>query len=231
MENLNLKNLTIDKNNLFFLKYSIKQLIYRDNSKEIDLFKFLKDTYLNHKNKKLIYYIYEKSKSNKLLLEQLLIKIKYDTINNKLNNQYQICDYNDKMNNILTNALTQTIVFEHIFKKNEIDNIYKSLIEYYDIDSNDNENIEDTLFIDVLYALEKEQNKLKDIVANNINNKPKLITKKDKEHFTSIYYKLSYNPYEHNPNLYRKMYGLYHQSILLTLEKLNLIELESDWVL
>ena len=52
MKNLHLKNLKIDKSNLFFINYSIKQLIYQDNLKEIDFFKFLKDSYLNHKNKK-----------------------------------------------------------------------------------------------------------------------------------------------------------------------------------
>lgn len=38
MENLHLKNLKIDKSNLFFIKYSIKQLIYQDNLKEINFF-------------------------------------------------------------------------------------------------------------------------------------------------------------------------------------------------
>ena len=231
MENLHLKNLTIDNDNLFFIKYSIKQLIYQDNLKEIIFFNFLKNTYLGYKNKKLIYYIYKKTKSNKLLLEQLLIKVKYDTIINKLNNQYQISDYNDKMNDILTNSLTQTIVFEYIFKKNEIDNIYKSLIEYYDIDSNYNKNIESTILIDSLYSLENHQNELKNIFANTITNQPKLITKQDKEYFTSTYYKITSDPYDNNPNLYRKMYGSYHRSILLTLEKLNLTKLENDWVL
>jgi hypothetical protein len=226
MENLHLKNLTIDNDNLFFIKYSIKQLIYQNSLKEIDLFKFLKDTYLNHKNKKLIYYIYEKSKSNKLLLDQLLTIIKYDTIVNNLNNQYQICDYNDKINNILTNALTQTIIFEHIFKKNEIDIIYKSLIEYYDIDNNYNENIESTLLIYSLYEQKDTLDELKNIFAKHITNKPTLLTSKDKEHFISTYYKLTSDPYENNPNLYRKMYGSYYITILLTLEKLNLIKLD-----
>ena len=40
MENLHLKNLTIDNDNLFFINYSIKQLIYQDNLKEIDFLNF-----------------------------------------------------------------------------------------------------------------------------------------------------------------------------------------------
>lgn len=236
MENLHLKNLKIDKNNLFFINYSVKQLIYQDNLIELDFFKFLKDTHLNHKNKKIIYYIYEQSKNNKLLLEQLLTVIKYDAINNELyelHEKYQVLNYNDKINDILTNALTQTIIFEYIFKKNEINNIYKSLIEYYDIDSNYNENIESTLLINSLYSLKKENalEELKHILANHITNQPKLITSKDKEYFTSAYYKLSSGPYNNTPYLYGNMYNGYHQTILLTLEKLNLIKLKNDWVL
>lgn len=207
MENLHLKNLKIDKNNLFFINYSVKQLIYQDNLIELDFFKFLKDTHLNHKNKKIIYYIYEQSKNNKLLLEQLLTVIKYDAINNELyelHEKYQVLNYNDKINDILTNALTQTIIFEYIYKKNEINNIYKSLIEYYDIDSNYNENIESTLLINSLYSLKKENalEELKHILANHITNQPKLITTKDKEYFTSAYYKLSSGPYNNTPYLY-----------------------------
>ena len=82
MENLHLKNLKIDKSNLFFINYSIKQLIYQDDLMKIDFFNFLKDTYLNYKNKKIIYYIYEQTKTNKVLLEYVLTQVKYDTINN-----------------------------------------------------------------------------------------------------------------------------------------------------
>lgn len=42
MENLHLKNLKIDKSNLFFINYSIKQLIYQDDLIEIDFFNFFK---------------------------------------------------------------------------------------------------------------------------------------------------------------------------------------------
>ena len=114
MENLHLKNLKIDNNNLFFIKYSIKQLIYQDNLKEIDFFKFLKDSYLNNKNKKIIYYLYEQTKTNKILLEHLLIMIKYDTINKELKDQYQIQDYNGEMNDLLANALSQMKFFSNL---------------------------------------------------------------------------------------------------------------------
>lgn len=66
MDNLHLKNITIDKSNLFFINYYIKQLIYRDNLIELDFFKFLKDTYLNHKNKKIIYIEKIRQKTNKI---------------------------------------------------------------------------------------------------------------------------------------------------------------------
>lgn len=231
MENLHLKNLKIDKSNLFFINYSIKQLIYQDNLKEIDFFKFLKDTHLNYKNKKIIYYIYEQSKKSKLLLEQLLTVIKHDAINNELyelHEKYQVLNYNDKMNDILTNALTQIMIFEHVFKRKEINNIYKSLIEYYYINNNYNENIESTILINSLYSLEKENElqELKHIFANHITNQQKLITTKDKEYFTSAYYKLSSGPNNRTPYLYGNMYNGYHRSILLTLEKLNLIKLD-----
>lgn len=124
MENLHLKNLKIDKSNLFFINYSIKQLIYQDDLMEIDFFNFLKDTYLNYKNKKIIYYLYEQSKKSKLLLNEILKIIKQDVINKKLEAQYQIQDYNYIINNILANSLSQTIIFEYIFEKNEIDKIH-----------------------------------------------------------------------------------------------------------
>lgn len=88
MENLHLKNLKIDKSNLFFINYSIKQLIYQDDLMEIDFFNFLKDTYLNYKNKKIIWYIYQQTKTNKVLLEYVLTQIKYDTIIKELKEQY-----------------------------------------------------------------------------------------------------------------------------------------------
>ena len=226
MENLHLKNLEIDNENLFFIKYSIKQLIYQDNSKEIDFFKFLKDTYLNHKNKKLIYYIYEKSKNNKFLLNEILKIIKYDVINKTLQYQYQIQDYNYIMNNILANALNQTIIFEYIFEKNEIDKLYKILKTY---DDDYHKNIESTLLLATLYD---QKNELKNIFINNFkNNKPKLITLKDKDILSLTYYKITSNPYNNNPELYRKMYGKYHPSILIKLEEFNLIKLESKYVL
>ena len=226
MENLHLKNLKIDKSNLFFIKYSIKQLIYQDNLKEIDFFKFLKDTYLNHKNKKIIYYLYEKSKKSKLLLNEILKIIKQDVINKKLEAQYQIQDYNYIINNILANSLSQTIIFEYIFEKNEIDKIYTTLKTYNDTYY---KNIESNLLLGTLYD---QRNELKNIFINNFkNNQPKLITIKDKDVLSLTYYEITSDPYNNNPELYRKMYGSYHRSILLTLEKLNLTKLENDWVL
>lgn len=52
MKNLHLKNIKIDKANPILIKHSVKQLIYQDDLIEIDFFNFLKDTYLNYKNKK-----------------------------------------------------------------------------------------------------------------------------------------------------------------------------------
>lgn len=220
------KNLKIDKSNLFFINYSIKQLIYQDNLKEIDFFKFLKDSYLNHKNKKLIYYIYEKSKKSKLLLDEILKIIKQDVINKKLEAQYQIQDYNYIINNILINALTQTIIFEHIFTKDEINNIYKILKTYYD---NYHKNIESTLLLATLYD---QRNELKNIFINNFkNNQPKLITVKDKDLLSLTYYKITSDPYNNNPGLYRKMYDKYHPSILIKLKEFNLIKLQNKYVL
>lgn len=226
MENLHLKNLKIDKSNLFFIKYSIKQLIYQDNLKEIDFFKFLKDTYLNHKNKKIIYYLYEKSKKSKLLLDKILKIIKQDVINKKLEAQYQIQDYNYIINNILINALTQTIIFEYIFEKNEIDKIYTTLKTY---DDTYYKNIESTLLLTTLYD---QRNELKNIFINNFkNNQPKLITIKDKDLLSLTYYKITSDPYNNNPGLYRKMYDKYHPSILIKLEEFNLIKLQNKYVL
>ena len=226
MKNLHLKNLKIDKSNLFFINYSIKQLIYQDNLKEIDFFKFLKDTYLNHKNKKLIYYIYEKSKKSKLLIDEILKTIKQDVINKKFEAQYQIQDYNYIINNILINALTQTIIFEYIFEKNEIDKIYKTLKTY---DDTYYKNIESTLLLATLYD---QNNKLKDIFINNFKtNQPKLITIKDKDLLSLTYYKITSDPYNNNHGLYRKMYGKYHPSILIKLEEFNLIKLQNKYVL
>ena len=226
MENLHLKNLKIDKSNLFFINYSIKQLIYQDNLKEIDFFKFLKDTYLNHKNKKIIYYIYEQSKKSKLLLNEILKIIKQDVINKKLEAQYQIQDYNYIINNILANSLSQTIIFEYIFEKNEIDKIYTTLKTYNDTYY---KNIESNLLLGTLYD---QRNELKNIFINNFkNNQPKLITIKDKDVLSLTYYEITSDPYNNNPELYRKMYGKYQPSILKKLEEFNLIKLESDWVL
>lgn len=156
MENLHLKNLKIDKSNLFFINYSIKQLIYQDNLKEIEFFKFLKDTYLNHKNKKIIYYLYEQSKKSKLLLNEILKIIKQDVINKKLEAQYQIQDYNYIINNILANSLNQTIIFEYIFEKNEIDKIYTTLKTYNDTYY---KNIESNLLLGTLYDQRNELKK------------------------------------------------------------------------
>lgn len=226
MENLHLKNLKIDKSNLFFINYSIKQLIYQDNLKEIEFFKFLKDTYLNHKNKKIIYYIYEQSKKSKLLLNEILKIIKQDVINKKLEAQYQIQDYNYIINNILANSLSQTIIFEYIFEKNEIDKIYTTLKTYNDTYY---KNIESNLLLGTLYD---QRNELKNIFINNFkNNQPKLITIKDKDVLSLTYYEITSDPYNNNPELYRKMYGKYQPSILKKLEEFNLIKLESDWVL
>lgn len=226
MENLHLKNLKIDKSNLFFINYSIKQLIYQDNLKEIDFFKFLKDTYLNHKNKKIIYYLYEQSKKSKLLLNEILKIIKQDVINKKLEAQYQIQDYNYIINNILANSLSQTIIFEYIFEKNEIDKIYTTLKTYNDTYY---KNIESNLLLGTLYD---QRNELKNIFINNFkNNQPKLITIKDKDVLSLTYYEITSDPYNNNPELYRKMYGKYQPSILKKLEEFNLIKLESDWVL
>lgn len=226
MENLHLKNLKIDKSNLFFINYSIKQLIYQDNLKEIEFFKFLKDTYLNHKNKKIIYYLYEQSKKSKLLLNEILKIIKQDVINKKLEAQYQIQDYNYIINNILANSLSQTIIFEYIFEKNEIDKIYTTLKTYNDTYY---KNIESNLLLGTLYD---QRNELKNIFINNFkNNQPKLITIKDKDVLSLTYYEITSDPYNNNPELYRKMYGKYQPSILKKLEEFNLIKLENDWVL
>ena len=221
MENLHLKNLKIDKSNLFFINYSIKQLIYQDNLKEIDFFKFLKDTYLNHKNKKIIYYLYEQSKKSKLLLNEILKIIKQDVINKKLEAQYQIQDYNYIINNILANSLSQTIIFEYIFEKNEIDKIYTTLKTYNDTYY---KNIESNLLLGTLYD---QRNELKNIFINNFkNNQPKLITIKDKDVLSLTYYEITSDPYNNNPELYRKMYCKYQPSILKKLEEFNLIKLD-----
>lgn len=226
MENLHLKNLEIDKKNPLIIKYSIKQLIYQDNLKEIEFFKFLKDTYLNHKNKKIIYYLYEQSKKSKWLLNEILKIIKQDVINKKLEAQYQIQDYNYIINNILANSLSQTIIFEYIFEKNEIDKIYTTLKTYNDTYY---KNIESNLLLGTLYD---QRNELKNIFINNFkNNQPKLITIKDKDVLSLTYYEITSDPYDNNPELYRKMYGKYQPSILKKLEEFNLIKLESDWVL
>lgn len=226
MENLHLKNLKIDNNNLFFINYSIKQLIYQDNLKEIEFFKFLKDTYLNHKNKKIIYYLYEQSKKSKLLLNEILKIIKQDVINKKLEAQYQIQDYNYIINNILANSLSQTIIFEYIFEKNEIDKIYTTLKTYNDTYY---KNIESNLLLGTLYD---QRNELKNIFINNFkNNQPKLITIKDKDVLSLTYYEITSDPYNNNPELYRKMYGKYQPSILKKLEEFNLIKLQNKYVL
>jgi len=218
MENFHLKNLKIDKSNLFFINYSIKQLIYQDDLMEIDFFNFLKDTYLNYKNKKIIYYIYEQTKTNKVLLEYVLTQVKYDTINKELKEQYQLNDYNGEMNDLLANALSQTIIFEHIFEKNEIDKIYKTLKDYYYI--NDNKDIETSLFISEIKNVENELNNILNV------NKQKLITSKDKEYLMLTYYKLTSDPYDNNTYLWRKMCNGYHIVILKKLEELNLIKLD-----
>lgn len=226
MENLHLKNLKIDKSNLFFINYSIKQLIYQDDLMEIDFFNFLKDTYLNHKNKKIIYYLYEQSKKSKLLLNEILKIIKQDVINKKLEAQYQIQDYNYIINNILANSLSQTIIFEYIFEKNEIDKIYTTLKTYNDTYY---KNIESNLLLGTLYD---QRNELKNIFINNFkNNQPKLITIKDKDVLSLTYYEITSDPYNNNPELYRKMYGKYQPSILKKLEEFHLIKLESKYVL
>lgn len=207
MENLHLKNLKIDKSNLFFINYSIKQLIYQDNLKEIEFFKFLKDTYLNHKNKKIIYYIYEQSKKSKFLLNEILKIIKQDVINKKLEAQYQIQDYNYIINNILANSLSQTIIFEYIFEKNEIDKIYTTLKTYNDTYY---KNIESNLLLGTLYD---QRNELKNIFINNFkNNQPKLITIKDKDVLSLTYYEITSDPYNNNLNYIEKcMVNINHQ--------------------
>lgn len=221
MKNLHLKNLKIDNTNPIIIKYKVKQLISQDDLIEIDFFNFLKDSYLNYKNKKIIYYIYQQSKSNKVLLENILNQIKYDFINTDLKAQYQIQDYNYIINNILANVLTQTIIFEHIFKKNKINNIYKILKTYNDTYQ---KNIESTLLLATLYD---QKNELKNIFINNFkNNQPKLITLKDKDILSLTYYKLTSDPYDNNPGLYKKMYYKYQPSILKKLEELNLVKLD-----
>lgn len=221
MKNLHLKNLKIDNTNPIIIKYKVKQLIFQDDLIEIDFFNFLNDTYLNYKNKKIVYYIYKQSKSNKVLLETILNNIKYDFINKDLKAQYQIQDYNYIINNILANVLTQTIIFEHIFEKNKINNIYKILKTYNDTYQ---KNIESTLLLATLYD---QKNELKNIFINNFkNNQPKLITLKDKDILSLTYYKLTSDPYDNNPQLYRKMYGKYQPSILKKLEELNLVKLD-----
>lgn len=123
------------------------------------------------------------------------------------------------MNDLLANVLSQTIIFEHIFTKNEIDKIYKILKEYWYID--DNGNLDKSLLISEIRNVKNE--------LNNIltDNKPKLITTKDKEYFTSTYYKLTSDPYNNNPYLYIKLYNGYHQLILRKLKELNLVKLEN----
>lgn len=226
MKNLHLKNLEIDQKNPLIIEYSIKQLIYQDDLMEIDFFNFLKDTHLNHKNKQIIYCLYEQSKKSKLLLNEILKIIKQDVINKKLEAQYQIQDYNYIINNILANSLSQTIIFEYIFEKNEIDKIYTTLKTYNDTYY---KNIESNLLLGTLYD---QRNELKNIFINNFkNNQPKLITIKDKDVLSLTYYEITSDPYNNNPELYRKMYGKYQPSILKKLEEFNLIKLESDWVL
>lgn len=122
------------------------------------------------------------------------------------------------MNDLLANALSQTIIFEHIFEKNEIDKIYKTLKDYYYI--NDNKDIETSLFISEIKNVENELN-------NILNaNKQKLITSKDKEYLMLTYYKLTSDPYDNNTYLWRKMCNGYHIVILKKLEELNLIKLD-----
>lgn len=161
-----------------------------------------------------------------MLLNEILKIIKQDVINKKLEAQYQIQDYNYIINNILANSLSQTIIFEYIFEKNEIDKIYTTLKTYNDTYY---KNIESTLLLAKLYD---QKNELKNIFINNFkNNQPKLITIKDKDVLSLIYYEITSDPYNNNPELYRKMYGKYQPSILKKLEEFNLIKLESDWVL
>lgn len=226
MKNLHLKNLKIDNTNPIIIKYKVKQLTSQDDLIEIDFFNFLKDSYLNYKTKKIIYYIYQQTKTNKVLLENILNQMKYDFINKDLKAQYQIQDYNYIINNILANVLTQTIIFEHMFTKDEINNIYKILKTYYD---NYHKNIESTLLLATLYD---QKNELKNIFINNFkNNQPKLITLKDKDILSLTYYKITSDPYDNNPELYRKMYGKYQPSILKKLEELNLVKLKNKYVL
>lgn len=161
-----------------------------------------------------------------MLLNEILKIIKQDVINKKLEAQYQIQDYNYIINNILANSLSQTIIFEYIFEKNEIDKIYTTLKTYNDTYY---KNIESNLLLGTLYD---QRNELKNIFINNFkNNQPKLITIKDKDVLSLTYYEITSDPYDNNPELYRKMYGKYQPSILKKLEEFNLIKLESDWVL
>ena len=140
------------------------------------------------------------------------------TINKELKEQYQLNDYNGEMNDLLANALSQTIIFEHIFEKNEIDKIYKTLKDYYYI--NDNKDIETSLFISEIKNVENELNNILNV------NKQKLITSKDKEYLMLTYYKLTSDPYDNNTYLWRKMCNGYHIVILKKLEELNLIKLD-----
>lgn len=111
-------------------------------------------------------------------------------------------------------------------KKNEIDKIYTTLKTYNDTYY---KNIESNLLLGTLYD---QRNELKNIFINNFkNNQPKLITIKDKDVLSLTYYEITSDPYNNNPELYRKMYGKYQPSILKKLEEFNLIKLESDWVL
>lgn len=140
--------------------------------------------------------------------------------------QYQIQDYNYIINNILANSLSQTIIFEYIFEKNEIDKIYTTLKTYNDTYY---KNIESNLLLGTLYD---QRNELKNIFINNFkNNQPKLITVKDKDLLSLTYYKITSDPYNNNPELYRKMYDKYHPSILIKLEEFNLIKLQNKYVL
>ena len=44
------------------------------------------------------------------------------------------------------------------------------------------------------------------------------------------YYKITSDPYNNNPELYRKMYDKYLPSILKKLEEFNLIKLENKYI-
>lgn len=88
---------------------------------------------------------------------------------------------------------------------------------------------ESNLLLGTLYD---QRNELKNIFINNFkNNQPKLITVKDKDLLSLTYYKITYDPYNNNPELYRKMYDKYHPSILIKLEEFNLIKLQNKYVL